>query len=68
MQGGEDSNSTSFSLDESSNTCVNIGEVNKNQETAGSQLLAASNSAALTKEVCHIIAVTTERLRLDHCV
>ena len=50
MQGGEDSNSTSFSLDESSNTCVNIGEVNKNQETAGSQLLAASNSAALTKE------------------
>ncbi|XP_034230502.1 poly(A) polymerase type 3 isoform X2 [Thrips palmi] len=50
VQGGEDSNSTSYSLDESSNTYVNIGETHKSTETAGSQIVGASNSAALTKE------------------
>ncbi|KAK3908897.1 Poly(A) polymerase gamma [Frankliniella fusca] len=50
VPGGEDSNSTSFSLDESSNPSVSIGEAHKNTESAGSQLVGASNSAALTKE------------------
>ncbi|KAJ1519933.1 hypothetical protein ONE63_004168 [Megalurothrips usitatus] len=68
IQGGEDSNSTSFSLDESSNPCVNIGEPQKNTESTGSQLVGTNNSAALTKEVCHVIAVTTERLCLNQCV
>lgn len=68
VHGGEDSNSTSFSLDESSNTYVNIGEAHKNTESSGSQLVGASNSAALTKEVCHAIAITTERLCLNQCV
>lgn len=66
-QGGEDSNSTSFSLDESSNSCVNIDN-HKNSESAGSQLVGASNSSALTKEVCHMIAVNTERLCLNQCM